>query len=115
MAKYAISLGEISRLVILEAASAQQALDNVLVMIESQNIALIPRVDKKATWWFSRNTGDSSDEVVVKDTDKARQMVARLRDDVVDVFWFVSLQDGDDGHEHSIKTTARIKPSRSRS
>lgn len=97
MAKYAVSLGVISRTVTLEAASAQQALDNVLTMVEPQGIAMVPREDKKDSHWFSRNVSEAKDEVVVKDTTVARAMLAKVREDVVDVFWFVNL------HQHKNK------------
>lgn len=93
MPKYAVSLGVVSRMVVLEAANAQQALDNVLVTVEPNGLALIPREDKRESWWFARNSSDSKDEVVVKNTDVARKMLAKLRSDVLDVFWFVSLDE----------------------
>lgn len=92
MPKYAVSLGSLSRKVMLEAENAQQAMNNCLAMMETQSIAMIPRVDKKDTYWFSRNVTNSGDEVVVKDTEAARKMLSSVRSDVLDVFWFVDLQ-----------------------
>ena len=95
MPKYAVSLGAIHDPVMLESSSAQLALDNCLACMSSQSIAMIPREDKKESHWYSRNTADAADEVLVKSTDQARKMLSRVRNDVVDIFWFVSM------HEHS--------------
>ena len=103
MAKYAVSLGAISRTVTLEAANAQQALNNVLTLVEPHGIAMIPRMDQKDSHWFSRNVENPKDEVLVKDTDAARKMVAAVRKDVVDVFWFVSLHEEKNGRTRRIK------------
>lgn len=93
MTKYAVSLGVISKMVTLEAANAQQALDNVLTLIEPQGIVMIPKENDKKSHWFSRNIENPKDEIVVKDTDSARKIISKLRQDVVDIFWFVSLQE----------------------
>ena len=95
MPKYAVSLGAIHEPVMLEAANAQQALDNVISCMSSQSIAMIPREDKKESHWYSRNTAEAADEVLVKSTEQARKMLSKVRNDVVDIFWFVSM------HEHS--------------
>lgn len=103
MPKYAVSLGAISRTVTLEAANAQQALNNVLTLVEPHGIAMIPRLDNKESHWFSRNVSDPKDEVLVKDTDAARKMVASVRKDVLDVFWFVSLNEERNNKTRKIK------------
>ena len=103
MAKYAVSLGEFHRPVLLEAASAQQALDNVIATMQTESIALIPREDKVETHWYSRNTADAKDEILVKNTDQARKLLSKVRSDVVDVFWFVSFREERNSKTRKIK------------
>jgi hypothetical protein len=106
MAKYIVSLGEISKEVVLEATTAQIAMENFVAMMESQSIALIPREDKRETYWFARNVAKPTEEFLLKNTEEARKFVAKVRKDCVDIFWFVSFD------EHSNRKVSGLKPSR---
>jgi len=100
MAKYIVSLGEISKEVVLEAVTAQIAMENFVAMMETSSIALIPREDKRETWWFARNVAKPTEEFLIKGTDEARKFVAKVRKDCVDVFWFVSFDEPGSHHKN---------------
>lgn len=94
MAKYAVSLGEYSKTVILEASEAKVAMANVVTCMDQGQIALTPQEKEKESWWFARNVSKSSDEFVLKSREEAKKFLQSVRGDVVELFWFVSL----DGH-----------------
>ncbi len=96
MAKYKVSLGTIglTREVVLEAANPLQSLSNLLAMIEEHHVVVMPREDKPESFWTAQNTEKAKDELVVKDTASARKILSQVRKDVLDVFWFVNVEEG---------------------
>ncbi len=95
----------INRTVALEAANAQQALENVLALANPQSITMTPKTENKDSHWYSKSTVDPKDELVIKDTETARKIVAKVRKDVVEVFSFVSPEE----LQHSKNKTRKVK------
>jgi hypothetical protein len=92
MAKYEVSLGALIEPTHLEAPDAKHTLKRVLESIDEGGLAFIPREDRKMSYWNVTNLTSKKVELTVKDTVAARNVLLDVRQDYLDVFWFIDVE-----------------------
>lgn len=87
--KFTVSLGMFHDEVRQESETPTIAIKNVLAGISTRTVLNVPVENKRETHWRVRDEA-GTEKMVIQNGNDARKLLAEVRKDVTEVFWFVT-------------------------